>query len=234
MAQTFANQLVALLGMIRTGKVNMYTAFSKLSTILTFMNDELKAQRREYTIQQIWVAPNAASTTGFATEYELNTKDQTDCPIAVAGEVAHDYPRNYVVVGDTLTGATSVIGTITGKDQFGVEQVETFTVTTGSKTFTGSIAFSGVPVIVITTITGTGGANDSITVGEGVKFGLNGNILSETDALIKVNMDEDDAGVADGSVDATNNTITFETGPNAAQDYIVWFRAKATDDTFNI
>ena len=222
MAQTLSGQLTALLGNIQRGGLNMYQAFTKLSTILT---EALITRARLRVYQQFWLAPDAATTSAQSTQLDLNTKAQADCPLAVAGEVASDYPRNKVVVGGQLTGATSVIGTITGKDQFGVEQVETFT---------GSIAFAGVPVIVVTTITGTGGAGDVLDVGMGVKMGLNAQIASETDAVIKINMDEADAGVADGSADATNNTYTFETAPNAARDFMLWFREDVSTDTFDV
>jgi hypothetical protein len=231
MAQTMANQFTALLGMIRTGKVNMYTAFSKLVTILT---EGLITRQATIIMQQRWTAPSTAATGDAATQYDLNTKAQADCPIAVAGESAPDFPRNIKVTGTQLTGATVVSGTITGKDQFGVEQTETFSVTTAAKTATGSIAFSGVPVIVITTITGTGGAGDLIDFGYDLKFGLNGDVFSESDAVIKLNLDDADSGIADSTIDATNNTIIFETAPNNTRNFEIWFKAGTSNNTFDI
>ncbi len=228
MAQTLSGQLTALLGNIQRGGMNMYSAFSKLSTIINWMND----QDRKMVYEQQWTNPDAAAA--IITEYELNTKDQTDCPIAIAGEAVADYPRNWVITGDTLTGATVVSGTITGKDQFGDEQVEAWSVTTAAKVWTGSVAWSGIPVMVITLITGTGGANDSITGATGYKMGLNCDVLNESDAIIKLNMDGDDSGIADSTVDGTNNTIIFETAPNAAHEYSIWYRAGRTTNIFDV
>ncbi len=230
MAQTLSGQLTALLGNIRRGGFNMYQAFSTLSTILTQMN----TNQRSMITQQFWLAPDAAAADNAATQNDLESDEQSDCPLAVASEVAPDYPRNIYVTGTQLTGATSVSGTITGLDQFGVEQVETFTCTTAAKVWTGSVAWSGVPVIAITTIVGDGAAGDLLDFGYGVKMGLNANVLSEADAIIKVNLDEADAGYLDGSVDGTNNTITFETAPNAARDFIVWYKSGITTNTFDV
>jgi hypothetical protein len=191
-------------------------------SVLMDILDDLRTQ--DNVIQQRWTAPSTPATTDAATQNDLVGKAQANCPIAVVGESAPDFPRNIVVTGTQLTGATSVVGTIVGKDQFGVEQTETWTVTTAAKTFTGSIAFSGVNVIVVTTITGTGGAGDLLDFGFGAKFGLNGNVVSEADAIIKLNLDDADSGVADSTVDATYNTIIFETAPNNTRNFEAWYK----------
>jgi hypothetical protein len=105
-------------------------------------------------------------------------------------------------------------------------------VTTAAKTSTGNIAFAGVPVAIITAITGTGGAGDALDIGYDLKFGLLADIDIEANALVKVNMNDDDAGLLDGSVDATYNTITFETAPDATNDYEVLY--KEIDQTFDL
>jgi hypothetical protein len=150
----------------------------------------------------------------------------------MVGEAAPDYARNIKVTGTQLTGATSVTVTFTGIDINGDSQTETHTVTTAAKTSTGNIPFAGVPVAIITAITGTGGAGDLLDIGYDLKFGLLADIDIEANALVKVNMNDDDAGLLDGSVDATYNTITFETVPDATNDYEVLY--KEIDQTFDL
>jgi hypothetical protein len=227
MAQTIANQLTALIGNVERGDFTMVQLITKLATIINQMNNHM----RKKVQQQFWLAPDAAAVDNACTQKDLNG---VSAIFSFAGEAAPDYPRNVKVTGTQLTGVTSLTLTVTGKDQFGVSQTETHTVTTAAKTSTGNIAFSGVPVIECTALTGTGNAGDLIDVGYDLKFGLNADVLSEADALVKVNLDEADAGLLDGSVDGTYNTITFETAPNASRDFMVWFLAGNTTETFMV
>jgi hypothetical protein len=230
MAQTMNNQLTRLVDMVQVGNINLGTFASKLKDILV----EGLVTRASTSIRHYRLfAPAAAAANSAATQYDLNTKAQADCPIAVSGEAAPDYPRNVKVTGTQLTGATSVTVTVTGIDQFGDSQTETHTVTTAAKTSTGNIAFAGVPVIVITAITGTGGAGDLLDVGYDLKFGLLDDVLNETDAIVKLNLDQADSGIADSTVDGTYNTIIFETAPNASRNYDIWYKSGLGSDTFD-
>lgn len=162
---------------------------------------------------EIFNNPDAASTTGKATQFSLAAAG------ALAGIVQPDYPRNVVY---TITGTiTSIQITVTGTLATGeTEQTEVITAITSS---VGNKAFSHIDSITVDSI--VGGSGDTLDIGYGVKFGL-GNAISATDDVIKTNMDDDDVAVSGHTINATYSTITFATAPNATHDYQVWYTAE--------
>lgn len=152
---------------------------------------------------EIWTNPEAASATGKATQFNL-------APGTLTGIVQPDYPRNLVY---TIAGAvTSIQITVTGTLSTGEVDTEVITETTSS---VGNKAFAHIDSIVVDSVSG----GNNLNIGHGVKFGLS-NKISASDDIIKVNIDNTDAG---GTVSTTYDTIQFGTAPNGTHDYQVWY-----------
>jgi len=175
---------------------------------------------------QRWEKPDAATTTGGSAQ-----KDLTGIAVdyAATSVINPDYPRTVNATSIISNGdITSLVLTVTGFDARGNAQTEVITVD-DDETVQGAKAFATVTSIAVAVnglaeFTG-GGAGDTLDTGFGVIFGLLADV--ESDCMIKMNEDLDDSGAADVTISATNNTITFETAPNAVHVYDAWYRGKA-------
>jgi hypothetical protein len=167
---------------------------------------------------EIWIDPDARSTTGKATQYDL-----TGGAGVMAGIAQPDYPRNLVVtLTDENASVTALSITIAGTLSTGEAGTETKALadlTVGSTDL--NEAWSEIDSITIDSVSGAG-AGDTIDIGWGKKFGLSNAISADSD-IIKVNEDYDDADVDDLTISTTYNTVQFETDPNATHDYQVWY-----------
>lgn len=167
---------------------------------------------------QEWTNPDARTTTGKATQFDL------DATGALAGIVQPDYPRNLVITltdGDASVTALqiTITGTLATGETEQTEIVDMDDLAVGSTDL--NEAWAHIDSITVDSVTG-GAAADKIDIGWGKKFGL-GNSIDASSDVIKVNEDNDDSGVSDATLSTTYNTIQFETDPDAAHDYQVWY-----------
>ena len=169
--------------------------------------------------QEIFEAPDAASTSGKADQFDL------DAAGSLTNIVQPDYPRNVVLtITDANASLTALQVTVTGTLATGeTSQTEVFTATAAGS-HAGSKAFAHIDSITVDSVTG-GTSDDKLDVGYGKVFGLGNDIDADSD-IIKVNDSNDDDGVSNQTIDTTYNTIEFQNDPNASRDYIVWY---ATD-----
>jgi len=163
--------------------------------------------------------PDARSTSGKATQFDL------DATGALEGISQPDYPRNLVLtITDANASLTALQVTITGILATGeTEQTEVCTeIAAGS--YDLNKAWAHIDSITVDSVSG-GAAADKLDVGWGKKFGF-GNAIDDESDVIKVNIDEDDSDVSSQTISTTYDTIQFETDPDAAHDYQIWY---ATD-----
>lgn len=161
--------------------------------------------------------PDARSTTGKATQYDL-----TGGAGAMAGISQPDYPRNLVITITDGDGSLSALQiTVTGTKADGSSGTETFTTTTAGSHDLNE-AWAQIDSITIDSVAGAG-AGDAIDIGFGKKFGL-GNAVSAESDLLKVLLNDDDDAVGDQTISTTYNTIQFGTDPDAANDYMVMYQ----------
>lgn len=185
-------------------------------------------------IKQEWINPAAADPDAFIETPVAGPDTTTDT--YVPGDAAWDgviptgvmdFHRNVVI---TVTHATSVValsGVITGRNKYGREITEAWSVTaTGtSKVFTGAVAFER--VISVTVVAAADASADEVVIGTGKVFGLD--LRSAVASLVKE--------VAAGSV-ATNGvavarsaaanadrrgTYTPNGTPDGIIDWQVWY-----------
>lgn len=166
--------------------------------------------------EQAWTAPDAATTTGKATQFVLTAAG------SVAGIVQPDYPRNLVfTITDANASLTAIQITVTGTLATGEEsQTEVYTTTTAGSNALNK-AFAHIDSITVDSVTG-GAAGDTLDIGYGVKFGLN-NAIEDSADIFKTNMDNDNVAVSGHTISTTYNTITFATAPNATHNYQAWY-----------
>ena len=167
---------------------------------------------------EIWINPDAVSASGKATQYDLE-----DGAGVMAGISQPDYARNMVLtLTDGNASVTAISITIAGTNSEGESDTETFSFSDfAAGTATGNVAFAEVDSVTINSVTGAEAA-DKLDLGWGKKFGLLNDISAASD-IIKVNENNDDADVDDLTISTTYNTVQFETDPDAANDYQVWY-----------
>jgi len=91
-------------------------------------------------VQQTWLAPNTATTTGGATQFDFGTA----VPANLQSLVQPDYPRNVVI---TLSGTESALSvTVSGIDARGRTVDETLVLTVANTGPIGSVPFAVVTV----------------------------------------------------------------------------------------
>lgn len=139
------------------------------------------------------------------------------------------YARNVSVVGagSGHNAAGDVI--INGTDIRGAVISETLTLN-GDTSVPGAKAFKTITSIDLRGVTGID-ANNTVTVGIGVKFGLDRKM--DSDGVLKATV----GGAADSALPTvafsasaiSGNTVQFATAPNASRDYIVTF---ATNEVY--
>lgn len=139
--------------------------------------------------------------------------------------------RNVVIVVTHATAVVALSGTIFGKDLYGKDMSEDWSVTAGttSKTFTGKKAFKIVTKITITAATDA--STDTVNIGEGVVLGADCKVSVAKALFEVVNGSIVTTGtVVAASVVATDDprgTYAPSAAPNGTNDYEVWF---VTDD----
>lgn len=146
-----------------------------------------------------------------------------------------DYPRNVQVNRSclgTVGGCTSgnIIVTVYGVDIFeNPNRFETLTLP-ANDTATGNISWYNVTKITWS----AAAANESIGAGWGVKFGIP-NLIKNVGAtvangsdILGVTVAGSGKAVSAETFDLTNQTIQFDTAPNAVRDYILYYRGYGT------
>ena len=126
-----------------------------------------------------------------------------------------------MTITDANASITALQVTITGTLAVGdLSQTEVSTVIVAGSTDLNE-AWAHIDSITVDSVTG-GTSDDKLDVGWGNKFGLGNEITASSD-IVKINEDETDTGVDDATISTTYNTIQFETAPDGAIDYSVWY-----------
>lgn len=173
-----------------------------------------EVQSRDGAIhRQQWTAPAAANTTYYLSAHNLDGSTFS----SFASQPSH--PRNVQIVASGVTAANV---TINGLDIRGNSISETLALN-GTTAVAGNKAFKSITSIVLPTV-----ASTTISVGTGVKFGLDRNLLeaSVLDTYTDGVRDTTPAAVAaSGSVASTSicqNTVSFATAPNGSHNYAAY------------
>lgn len=200
-------------------QMDLGTPQSDWSAILESLLDDLRGG----AVHQTWSAPDAAAADNAATQKSL---DGVDADFNMTTGLANpDYPRNLKFTGVISNGdITQLDITVTGVNAKGDTVTESFTID-ADEAVEGNVAFATVTTIAVAvTCTNGGAAGDTLDAGYQNKFGLLGNV--DSGCMIKMNEDNDDSGTGDVTINATYNTIVFETAPNATHDYDAWYKVK--------
>ncbi len=129
-----------------------------------------------------------------------------------------DYPRNIMVNGTNISNTITVY--ITGYDTFdNSARTETLVLSSTVWQVNGSRAWYNVTNISWS----GGGAYDFVSAGWGWKFGIPGLVKAKSD-IMGVTVAGTGKTVDGQTWDFTNNTVQFDTAPNAARDYVVQYR----------
>lgn len=218
---TLAVAIDRLISQLQSGEP-IGTAFESLRDLLDGIDSQKTLVSGMFTR---FVNPDAAATTGFATQKDLTGVTEG---FSMAGLVSPDYPRNISATGVISNGAITLLTiTVTGTDINGTAISEVLTID-ADETVTGSKAFATLTSIAVTgTFSTGGGAGDTLDIGIGVKFGLAGTLSG----VKKTVMDTVDVAVAGHTINTTYNTIQFATAPNATHDYSVWYSSYFSSDT---
>jgi len=159
----------------------------------------------------------AATTTAGATQLDLNAVAE---PSAMSSVVQPDVPRNVVI---NFTDANASIDAfqvdVVGTAPDGSAVTEQF-LFAGGLDQVGSKIFAKVTSFTLTSINGNG-AGDLLDVGYGVKLGVP--VPAGSTGLSIVKLVANAIEEAASATDATNNSFTATTAPNATNDYEVWF-----------
>lgn len=137
-----------------------------------------------------------------------------------------DYPRNVrlnrscnsasVTCGVTGTMTVTIKGTNIAGDIAYTESI----LLSANSTVYGNIAWYN-----ITNVTWSASSvNESVSMGYGVKFGLPNLIKNNATDVVGVTVAGTGTAVSSQTFDLVNNTIQFSTAPNAANDYIVFYK----------
>ncbi|MCH7526289.1 MAG: hypothetical protein IID39_02525 [Planctomycetes bacterium] len=183
-------------------------------------------------LQNIFLAPPAANLAGVLIATNLSAAPGGADPgqQISAGLTNPTHPRSVQILitdaDNSITGGTARVAGISAE---GLAQSEVITIAAsagGSSTNVGVVPFATVTRIDLFTFTGVDAFVDTVSIGVGNKFGLTGPIEAATDVLY-IN----EAGTVRTSgftVDATVNQqgVTFNVGPNGANNYVVVFRAR--------
>lgn len=183
-------------------------------------------------LQNIFLAPPAANLAGVLIATNLSAAPGGADPgqQISAGLTNPTHPRSVQILitdaDNSITGGTARVAGISAE---GLAQSEVITIAAsagGSSTNVGVVPFATVTRIDLFTFTGVDAFLDTVSIGVGNKFGLTGPIEAATDVLY-IN----EAGTVRTSgftVDATVNQqgVTFNVGPNGANNYVVVFRAR--------
>lgn len=197
-----------------------------------------QARGASIVYHQQWVDPIAVVTNGILTTLAgPNTTTLTLTPGAglngslVSGtRLVLDFARNVVI---TVTHGTAVVaesGVITGKDVYGRDMTEAWSVTAGgtTKTFTGKKAFKTITQITITAVADAS-ANSNI-IGNGNVLGLDVNsALGVAGGAVKEIVAA--ALVTTGTLVAKSTAATDDprgtylpaSAPDGSRDYDLWY-----------
>jgi len=194
-------------------------------------------------VKDSWTAPVTASTTayistGLTGAGEMPNNSTITCNRTSGSLTAEwngtygatgkpDYPRNVVV---TVTHASSVVacnGVITGKDRYGRQITETWSVTaTGtSKTYTSVTSFYQVDEITV--ISASDATANTLKLGFGAVLGLSMpcSVASAVKEVAAGSVVTNGVFVARSTAANADKRGTYapNTPPNSSNDYTVWY-----------
>lgn len=138
---------------------------------------------------------------------------------AVAARIEH--PRNVVltVTGGNLTAGTCVIY---GMGMNGVPTSESFTLT-GNGTYTGNVPFLTVDKGVVYGCTGSLGASDHISIGNGAKIGLPMPEGAKLVDVVKERFNAVDVAVTPANINRTYGTYTPTSTLDGSKALEIWY-----------
>jgi len=157
---------------------------------------------------------NAEDCSDFSSKYDCTIAAQPDCPRNVTLDIT-----------DANTGISAFTIRVRGLDSQGNQAVEEF-LFAGGLDQTGNIAFSYIDEVTIENMVGNAGA-DTVSIGAGTKFGLGNKIYATADVFKVKENNADYSGAANVTVNATYNTVDFETGAgvDGGDDFTVFYRS---------
>ena len=198
------------------------------------IKDSGGTRRGRLNVKEVWVDPDATSTSIITGAYAAGTNTASYKTTAAVLTITNDESqgRNIVVtISSGVTAGATLAGyvTITGTTTTGIAVTE---VLVTSQTVSSNYAYVRL-VSISVTITAcdqvtarapTGGQKASFAVGIGNKFGLSNSIYVVGDiyAVRENGVMIDPTAVT--SRDATYDTIDFATNPTGVQDYEIWYR----------
>ena len=142
---------------------------------------------------------------------------------AVAARIEH--PRNVVV---TISGGNATAGYVKvyGMGCKGVPVSELFTITSGACTLTGNVPFLTVDKANVWAVTGSLGASDHVSIGNGAKIGLPMAEDAELVDVIKERFNKADIAVTPANIDRTYGTYTPGSTLDGAKPLELWYTVK--------
>lgn len=182
--------------------------------------------------QVIYDVPIVAGTTEVAAAQDFddvtgyNGATETDNTLTLAAIATRiEWPRNLVV---TVSAANLTAGYLAayGTGTSGRKVRELFTLT-GSGTYTGNVPFVTVDRISVWGCTGSLGASDEVSVGNGAKIGVPLGDDTELVDVIKERFNGAEIAVT-GTVDRTYGTYTPASTLDGAKNLELWYTTKRT------
>ncbi len=168
---------------------------------------------------QTWTNPAAASATAVLAATNLTSGTQT----ITSGITNPDFPRNLSITGGAALMAGNVV--ITGTNIRGATITETIALS-GTSTVVGNKAFATVTSIQLPALTND--TNDTVSVGIGVKLGLERELVADLVLGTSVNgtWEATRPTVAKSTSAIESNTISTNTAPNGSKPIIAAYVTK--------
>lgn len=138
---------------------------------------------------------------------------------AVAARIEH--PRN-VVVTVSATNLTAGTCVVYGTGMNGILTSETFTLT-GTGTYTGNVPFLTVDRVVVYGCTGSLGASDELSIGNGAKIGLPMPENARLVDVIKERFNAVDIAVTPANINRTYGTYTPASTLDGSKVLEIWY-----------
>lgn len=142
---------------------------------------------------------------------------------AVAARIEH--PRNVVltVAGGNLTAGYAAVY---GMGMNGKAKRELFTFTGGTGTLTGNVPFLTVDKVTVWGCTGSLGASDHLSIGNGAKIGLPLAENAELVDVVKERFNQVDVAVTPANINRTYGTYTPTSTLDGSKVLELWYTVK--------
>jgi hypothetical protein len=170
--------------------------------------------------RQAWTAPAATSNTAVHAAINQPASGTTVVTTSITNP---DFPRNLIAKGNQSTCTGNVV--IAGTDIRGNAITETIAAS-GTSGEAGNKAFATVTSI---TIPAQGASGDTLSIGIGVKLGLDRNLLDQSvldgyaDGVREATFPTVAASGTVSTASISSNTVSFNTAPNGSHNFSVYF-----------